>query len=103
MDFKSSGPLKFTWQRYIESDLEIMIIHYLNLSDVDVMIIHYLHLSDVDVMMINYLNLSDVDVMIIMLFLVDSDIHIAHHWDGNDIHAITGYIVTLVVGYFYYW
>jgi hypothetical protein len=31
-----------------------------------------------------------------MLSLVDSDIHIAHHWDGNDIHAITGYIVTLV-------
>ena len=38
-----------------------------------------------------------------MLFLVDSDIHIAHHWDGNDINTITGYIVTLVVGYFYYW
>ena len=23
-----SGPFKFTWQIYIESDLEIMIIHY---------------------------------------------------------------------------
>ena len=38
-----------------------------------------------------------------MLSLVDSDIHIVHHWDGSDINAITGYIVTLVVGYFYYW
>jgi hypothetical protein len=64
-----------------------MIIHYLNLSDVDVMIIHYLNLSDVDVMIINDLNLSDV----------------SHHWGGSDINIITGSIVTLVVGSFYYW
>ena len=52
------GPFKFTLQRYIESDLEVMIIHYLNLSDVDVIIIHYLNLSDVNVIRIHYLNES---------------------------------------------
>jgi hypothetical protein len=45
-------------QRYVESELEVMIIHYLNLSDVDVMIMHYLNLSDVNVIIIHYLNES---------------------------------------------
>jgi hypothetical protein len=58
------GSFKFTLQRYIASDVDVMIIHYLNLSDVDVMIINHLNLSDVDVI-IHYLNPSDVDVMII--------------------------------------
>ena len=26
-----------------------------------------------------------------------------HHWGGNDISITTGCIITLVVGYFYYW
>jgi hypothetical protein len=45
--------IALTLQRYIESDLEIMIIHFLNLSDVDVRIIHSLNLSDVDVSALN--------------------------------------------------
>ena len=81
-----SGPFKFTWQRYIESDLEIMIIHYLNLSDVDVRIIHYRNISDVDVMIINYLHLSDVDVMIInYLNLSDVDVMIIHYLNLSDV------------------
>ena len=54
-------PFAITLQRYVESDLEVMIIHYLNLSDVDVMIIHYLNLSDVNVIIIHYLNQSYFD------------------------------------------
>jgi hypothetical protein len=54
--FSNSAATVFTWQRYIESDIEIMIIHCLNLSDVDERIIHYLNLSEVEVVMLNYLH-----------------------------------------------
>ena len=50
------GSFKFTLQRYIASDVDVMIIHYLNLSDVDVMIINHLNPSDVDVMIMHCLN-----------------------------------------------